>query len=257
MSLDSSHGHTQSGSVSYSRIADRYEQVRGGDARAVALAGALGPWLPDGVVCDVGAGTGVVTRHLERPSLDAVACDLSVEMLAQASGRLPGRTHVADATALALRKGSVDAVVFVWVLHHVGDLHAVLGNARRVLRPGGRIASISGLSDPVDDDMAPIFEHLNDELRPERFQQALAVTTVGRHVGFDVLHEGVAATTASVSPNELATSIEDRLFSHLWDLPEAQWQQVVQPAIDELRSLPRPDEPRTRRFHHPLVVLKV
>ena len=107
-------------------------------------------------------GTGVVTEHLRRPGIDLLACDLSPEMLAQAADRFPGRVHLADATALALRDGSVDALTYVWVLHHVGDLRAALAEARRVLKPGGRVISVSGMSVPADDDMSPIFERLND-----------------------------------------------------------------------------------------------
>ena len=243
------------GSVSYSRIAERYERSRGGDARAVELAAAVRPWVPDGLVCDVGAGTGVVTEHLRRPGIDLLACDLSPEMLTRAAARFPGRVHLADATGLALRDGSVDALTYVWVLHHVGDLAAALIEARRVLKPGGRAVSVSGMSVPADDDMSPIFERLNDALRPERREQAMAVAPVGAEVGLTVVHEGWATTTASVSPNGLADSIDDRMFSHLWDLPAATWSALVEPATAELRALPDPDRPRQRVFRHPLVVL--
>jgi SAM-dependent methyltransferase len=243
-------------SISYSRIADRYEQLRGGSARAAALAAAMQPWVTDGVVCDVGAGTGVVTEHLRRRRLEVLACDLSFEMLTQASTRFPRRLHVADATALALRNESVDALTYVWVLHLVGDLATALGEARRVLRPGGRVISISGMSLPTDDDMSPSFERLNDRLRPERRDRAMAVVPVGVDVGLAVGHEGFASTTASMSPDELAESIAQRHFSHLWDLPETDWTAFVEPAIDELRALPNPTTARRRTFQHPLVVLE-
>ena len=53
----------QGGSTSYAPIAARYEEVRGGARRADELVAAIEPWLTDGVVCDVGAGTGVVTER--------------------------------------------------------------------------------------------------------------------------------------------------------------------------------------------------
>jgi SAM-dependent methyltransferase len=243
------------GSISYSRLADRYEQLRGGNARAVSLTEAMRPWITDGVVCDVGAGTGVVTEHLRRPGLELFACDLSFEMLSKASTRFPNRIHVADAIALALRDESVDTLTYVWVLHLVGDPAATLAEARRVLRPGGRVISISGVSLPTDDDMSPIFERLNDQLRPERRDQATAIASTGVDLGLAAVHEGFASTTAAMSPDELAESIAQRHFSHLWDLPEAEWTTCVEPAIDELRSLPNPNTPRHRTFQHPLVVL--
>jgi SAM-dependent methyltransferase len=246
----------QQGSISYARIADRYERVRGGAERAELLADALRAWLPDGRVGDVGAGTGVVTERLARPGVELVACDLSVEMLDQASARLPGRVLVADAGALALRAGAMDALTYVWVLHHVADLRASLEEARRVLRPGGRVLSISGLALPVGDDMAPAFEALSEVLRPGRRAQAMAVSSVGEQVGFELVHDGLVATTADVSPDGLADSMNERLFSHLWDLSDEQWRTHVEPAIAELRALPDPDQPRRRVLHHPLVVLE-
>lgn len=244
------------GSVSYARIADRYERVRGGAVRARQIADAVASWLPDGVVCDVGAGTGIVTDRFARPGRDVVACDLSAAMLVQASARLPGRVHVGDAGALALRDVAVDALVYVWVLHHVADLRACLAEAWRVLRPGGRAVSVSGLSLPAGDDMAPIFEGLRDTLRPGRLEQAMAVGSVGRQLGFELAHEGVVTTSADVSPNGLADAMVDRLFSHLWDLSDEQWRAHVDPAIAELRALSEPARTRRRVFRHPLVVLE-
>lgn len=242
-------------SISYARIADRYERVRGGAARADELAAAIEPWLPAGVICDVGAGTGVVTERFLRPDRRVLALDLSVDMIRQALPRLPGRVTVADSSALPLATESVDAITFVWVLHHVGDLLATMAEARRVLRQGGRVVAVNGLTLPAADDMAPIYEAMNEALRPDRMRQSRAVAPVGVDAGFAVAHEGVAETTADVSPNELVASIEERLFSPLWDLPDDEWQRVVAPAIDALRSLPRPNEPRHRVFEHPMVVL--
>ena len=243
------------GSTSYGRIADCYEQVRGGDARAEALAAGLRPWVPDGLVCDVGAGTGVVTERLRRPGVHLVGCDISPEMLARAAERFPGRVHVGDATNLAIRNDTLDAVIYVWVLHHVGDLGEALAEARRVLRPGGLVISISGISLPSNDDMGPIFERLNNHLRPERLSQSQAVAAVGSDVGLQVIHEGASRTTTTTSPNALADSIRQRLFAPLWDLPTESWNRVVEPVIADLRSLPDPNRARHRVFDHPLVVL--
>jgi ubiquinone/menaquinone biosynthesis C-methylase UbiE len=46
----------------------------------------------------------------------------------------------ADGSQLAfLDDGEVDAVVTMWALHEVEEARAVLGEARRVLRPGGKL----------------------------------------------------------------------------------------------------------------------
>jgi ubiquinone/menaquinone biosynthesis C-methylase UbiE len=244
-------------SVSYSRIADRYEKVRGGEDRARQLAQGLLPRLSGARrVCDVGAGTGIVSVRLRDAGHDVVAFDLSAEMLRQAAPRLPGRVAVADATTLPLRDSSVDAVTYVWVLHHVADLAAALREARCVVRADGRVIAISGMALPMDDDIDPVFRRLNLALRPDRVDQAAAVTRTGQEVGFEVVEEDHVALTFESSPNDVADAIEQRLFAHLWDLDDATWQRVVQPEVDCLRRLPDPDRKRQRHALHPLVVLQ-
>ena len=205
---------------------------------------------------DVGAGTGIVTAGLARPDVSLVACDLSVEMLARAAARLHGRVVVADAAALPVPGGALDAVAYVWVLHHVGDARACLAEAWRALRPGGRVVSVAGLPLSVDDDLAPSFDDLVDVLRPGHRARAVAARPIGVGLGFRVLHDGAVTVVIDVSPNGLAGAIADRLFSHLWDLPDERWRTVVEPAIARLRALPEPDRPRRRPYRHPLVVLE-
>ena len=124
-----------------------------------------------------------------------------------------------------------------------------------MLRPHGRLISISGISHSTPDDMSSVVERLDDRLRPERRDQAMAVAKAGVNAGFVVAYQGTAPTTGSTSPNTLADSIAARHFSHLWDLTASKWERFVEPAIDELRSLPNPDQIRQRTFQHPLVVL--
>jgi SAM-dependent methyltransferase len=243
-------------STSYARIADRYEDVRGGAARADALADAVRPWLPPGRVLDVGAGTGIVSAGLARPDVSLVACDLSIEMLARAAEHLPGRVLVADAVALPVPDGVLDAVAYVWVLHHVGDARACLAGAWRSLRPGGRVVSVAGLPLPVDDDLAPSFDALVDVLRPGHRERAAAARPIGVELGFRALHDGAVTVALDVTPNGLADAIEQRLFSHLWDLSDERWRELVEPAVARLRALPEPDRPRRRPYRHPLVVLE-
>ena len=94
--------------------------------------------------------------------------------VARAAARLPGRVVVADAVALPVPDGVLDAVTYVWVLHHVGDARACLAEAWRALRPGGRVVSVAGLPLPVDDDLAPSFDALVDVLRPGHRERAFS-----------------------------------------------------------------------------------
>ncbi|GAA4882669.1 class I SAM-dependent methyltransferase [Kitasatospora terrestris] len=125
--------------LDYDHEATRYDATRGGEPRAEAAAAAVERLLPPGArtVLDLACGTGIVTRRLRRPGRTVIGVDRSPGMLAAAAQRLPGGLVRADATRLPLVRGSVDAVVTVWLLHLLPDPLPVLAEAARVLHPGG------------------------------------------------------------------------------------------------------------------------
>lgn len=90
---------------------------------------------------DIACGTGIVTRRLLRPGRTVIGVDRSPGMLVPAAQRIPGGAVCGDATRLPFASGSVDAVVMVWLLHLLPDPEAVLAEALRVLRPGGRLVT--------------------------------------------------------------------------------------------------------------------
>jgi ubiquinone/menaquinone biosynthesis C-methylase UbiE len=125
--------------LDYDREAPRYDDTRGGEARAQAAAAAIERLLPENacVVGDFACGTGIVTGLLRRPGRSVLGVDRSAGMLSLAAGRLPGAVLRADATAVPLASGGLDAVVIIWLLHLLEDAAPALAEAARVLRPGG------------------------------------------------------------------------------------------------------------------------
>ena len=93
-----------------------------------------------GPVADVGCGPGHVTAHLHKLGLDAFGIDLSPAMIDVARRDHPDlRFEVGSMTELHLADTSVAGLLAFWSLVHVPDeaVPMVLGQFRRVLRPGG------------------------------------------------------------------------------------------------------------------------
>ena len=99
--------------------------------------------LPEGgTVLDVGAGTGRSAFAYLDGGFEVIAVDGDPEILEIARSR-PGAERIdwreGLSTSLDLEDGTVDAVNLSLMLHHLSDLdkRRTLGEARRVLRPGG------------------------------------------------------------------------------------------------------------------------
>jgi ubiquinone/menaquinone biosynthesis C-methylase UbiE len=94
-------------------------------------------------IVDVGTGVGLLLLDLEEafPSAFVLGVDRSPGMLAMAAPRT--RRAVMDAIELALPPASVDLVFMAFMLFHLESPLSGLREARRVLRGGGRVATLT------------------------------------------------------------------------------------------------------------------
>jgi demethylmenaquinone methyltransferase/2-methoxy-6-polyprenyl-1,4-benzoquinol methylase len=113
-----------------------------------ALVGAVAPQAGDRVL-DVATGTGMVAAQLlARADCSVVGIDQSTEMLTAARARFAGRHDSrvqlmqGEAEALPFADASFDALTFTYLLRYVDDPRATVAELARVVRPGGRIASL-------------------------------------------------------------------------------------------------------------------
>ena len=92
-------------------------------------------------ILDAGCGTGVHLRQIRQAKSAAIGVDLSLGMLRIAKRANPGALLVqADLnTGLPLQRASFDAVVCALVSEHLTGLRVFVGEARAVLRQGGRM----------------------------------------------------------------------------------------------------------------------
>ena len=105
--------------------------------RALLLAEAR----PGERVLDLGCGAGRFVAALRDAGADPVGVELADAALQRARRNVPGADLrlVAPDGSLPLGHGEVDLVWCSEVLEHVPDTIAILTEARRVLRPGGRL----------------------------------------------------------------------------------------------------------------------
>jgi ubiquinone/menaquinone biosynthesis C-methylase UbiE len=99
---------------------------------------------PASLVLDIGSGTGRVAIALARLGHRVIAMDLTAPLVERARQKaleagVAGRITfvLADAEALPIAEGSLDAAVAHGVLHHLEHPEAVIARAGRALRPGG------------------------------------------------------------------------------------------------------------------------
>lgn len=122
-----------------------FQQKRGGDSAAF-----FAPFLaPDMSLLDMGCGPGTITAALAGIVGKAVGVDIDPNAVA-AARQLATRAGLAnlafveaDITALPFEDAAFDAVFFHAVLYHQSQatLTRTLAEARRVLKPGGLVAT--------------------------------------------------------------------------------------------------------------------
>jgi len=111
-----------------------------------ALVKALAP-VPGARVLDVATGTGMVAAELlARTDCTVLGIDQSAQMLGAARARFAGNDRVelleGQAEALPFIDHSFDALTFTYLLRYVDDPAATMRELARVVRPGGRVASL-------------------------------------------------------------------------------------------------------------------
>src|SRR6266536_5345716 len=106
------------------------------------------PWHQDMTVLDVGTGTGYLAGMMAPLVGNVIGVDCSPAMLTRAGEKMAqeGYEHVSFREGMAeripLATGSVDVAMCHMLLHHVVSPRTVLGELRRVVRPGGHVLII-------------------------------------------------------------------------------------------------------------------
>lgn len=131
----------------FSESASRWDEVRAElFGPAAGLSAMFGLLDPSWVMADLGTGTGELAEAVAPFVKRVLAVDRSPEMLEAAEARLLDTANVevleGDLERLPIEKRSVDVAFLVLVLHYVVEPERVLKEARRVLKPGGRLVIV-------------------------------------------------------------------------------------------------------------------
>lgn len=169
----------------YSQQAQTYDRTRSASPSVVAaLRGAIDD-APGRRLADIGGGTGNYASAFTQLGWEPLVIDRSPEMLEQAEAK-GLETLLASAEQLPLGDQSFDAALMVSMLHHTDDPAAAIAEARRILRPGGRLAIKMFTREDVKDlwlnDYFPSTRSWMDETHPpvSEFQHQLPGAEISR-----------------------------------------------------------------------------
>ena len=192
-------------------------------------------------VLEVGCGTGHWLQRLEEWGCDVSGLDPSSEMLAKATARgLRADLVRGRAEALPWPDATFDRVVCVNALHHFENKQRFAFEARRVLRPRGRVLSIA-LDPSAGHDAWFIYDYFEETLELDRARYPATsalrawLTAAGFVVCETVIAEHIAVDWPARESLEQGRVVPSST-SQLAILSEAEFQAGVARIWDDVRA---------------------
>ena len=121
--------------------------------------------MPPLVIADLGAGEGTVSELLARRAKRVIGVDNSVKMVEYGSKMATEHTvtnleyRLGDLESVPIADAEVDVAFFSQSLHHAQHPKAALAEARRILKPGGRVLILDLLKHNFEEARA-MYAHL-------------------------------------------------------------------------------------------------
>jgi ubiquinone/menaquinone biosynthesis C-methylase UbiE len=229
-------------SVSFDRVADRYDATRGyPPAVAQRIAEGLvrmGGVPVGGSMLEIGIGTGRIALPVLGTGRDVTGVDIAqamVERLREKYAALQAeeperpwgtlQVELGDVTALPFADASFDASVAVHVLHLIPEWRRAVDEVLRVLRPGG--ALLIGQDVRLEDDLqwrmqGEWMEIVRKLGFPVGYVGAAGYSAIKAELGRRGLpprEEQLAAWEIAVTPRGALAYIVERTWSRTWQVP--------------------------------------
>jgi ubiquinone/menaquinone biosynthesis C-methylase UbiE len=238
-------------SLSFDRVAGQYDATRGypPDVERQIAEGLirLGDLPPHATVLEIGIGTGRIALPLLAQGVHVTGVDIAPLMLEQLQQKHTAArqtapagswgalaTQIADMTALPFADGSFDAVIAVHVLHLVPQWQRALGEALRVIRPGGSfllgqdVTATDAVNFQIQDKWLQLVRELGaqpDRVGARGYSEILEAL---RTRGLVPEEATLAMWTKTQTPRSVLRYIADRTWSQTWGIPNPIFTDSVQ-----------------------------
>lgn len=223
-------------SVTFDRAASFYDRTRGFpegiDRKAAALMASVAGITDESVVVEIGVGTGRIALPLAERSGVYIGVDLSASMLSVLQSKRADyadadiRPICGDVMRLPLADSCADFAVLVHILHLIPDPMAAVTELARILKAGG--AAVAGWNRQRAPSLAAM-DSAWERVTGNRmaYDELDASVLWLRQAGGRLRAEEQLRYFTAITPAERLETFRQRIFSSMWDIPEAIWREGV------------------------------
>lgn len=189
-------------------------------------------------VLEIGCGTGnYIIAINNETAADCWAIDSSEDMLNQAKQQNTSvNFQLGYAEKLEFENDSFDLAFSVDVLHHLKELPSYFLETFRVLKPGGKLCTVTDSEDIIQN-RRPLAFYFPDTVRAdlERYPSIIALRTYMQQAGFQSIKQQQVEFTYSITDIQ---AYRDKVFSCLHLISDAAFQEGIRRMEEDLTKGP-------------------